>query len=104
MGSIAMKVSNPSFTSINGVRTNAKLITVIQELLDYIQYIENKWDTANLWFRGLSRSSYGLIPSIYRKSIWKYSTNNANEVYGEFIRRGRAFIRTQSEYSKWEWY
>jgi hypothetical protein len=99
-----MKASSLSFASISGVKTNAKLISTIQELLDYIQYMEDKWDTSNLWFRGLSRSSYGLIPSIYRKSVWKYTTDDANEVYGEFIRRGRAFIRTQSEYSKWEWY
>lgn len=102
-----MKRFESKYLYIKGIKTNAKPIINAQELLQHVEYIQSRWDTNNLWFRGLSRGSYNLMPSIYRKNIWMYDPENAKEIYTEFLRRATPFIKTQSGYtnwSKWEWY
>jgi hypothetical protein len=99
-----MKTSKRAYAIVKGIKTNVELITSVQNLLDHIQHLESEWDTNNLWFRGLSHASYDLVPSIYRETIWKYSSEDANEVYTEFLRRAKPFIRAENVKSRWEWF
>ena len=99
-----MKRINPNYTFVKGTKTNLKLINTVQELLDHVHFIEKRWDVRHLWCRGVSHASYDLIPRIYRRTIWKYDVKDAKEIYAEFLRRAKPFIRNQGEYSKWEWF
>lgn len=98
------KTFESSYPFVKGIRTNVELINTTQDLLNHIQEIERRWKARHLWFRGLSHASYDLIPRIYRKNVWKYNVEDANEIYTEFLRRAKPFIKTQGEYSRWEWY
>jgi hypothetical protein len=94
------------YTYAEVVKRNVRLIRDVQEFLDYVRDIEKGWDTANfLWFRGSSKAEYHLVPSIYRKDVWKYNSDDAKEIHTEFIRRGKKFFKPgQVGYSKSEWY
>ena len=92
------------YTYVGVVNRNVRLIRDVQEFMDYVRDIEKRWDMTNLlWFRGLSKEKYNLVPSIYRKDVWKYNPDDAKEIYTEFIRRGKAFFKPgQGGYSKRE--
>ena len=95
---------NSLYVARNSVNTNVKIINTVQEFLDQVKTIKDRWKTVSLWFRGLSHSNYHLEPTIYRKNIWKYDVLDAKEIYTEFLRRAKPYITTQYQYSKWEWY
>lgn len=99
-----MKHSHLIFTDANGIQTNKKPLTSLQEFLDCVHHFERKWRADRLWFRGLSNSNYELKPSIYRKQIWTYDVQDAKEVCSEFIRRAKPFASKREMNSKWEWY
>ncbi len=58
-----------------------------------------------MWFRGLSKHSYELLPSIYRKKMWNYNANDEKGLEDEFIRQARSFnVSNHQNLSRWEWY
>lgn len=58
-----------------------------------------------LWFRGVSKSSYALIPGIYRKTVWDYDPDDAADIVNEFINKAKGYNKQSFlPSSKWEWY
>ena len=55
-----------------------------------------------LWFRGVSKANYRLVPSIYRSSIWNYNAQDAQEMFMEFKRRAHPYLTTRP--TEWELY
>ncbi len=84
-----------------GYLTNSRPIESVAQLLECADFIwEKVWtcaDRANVgtespWYRGVASVSFRLIPSSYRKTIWKYDTAAADEIRGEFGRRAIPFL------------
>jgi hypothetical protein len=97
------------FERKNGYLVNTKLIESASELFDCVDYIwEKKWvppDSCNAndqspWFRGMSRTDWGLIPSIYREEAFRYE----KYIRSEFPRRAIPFLENCRFYSTGEIY
>lgn len=93
-------ISNDSFHFGKAKTINRKLISSLSEYLSYVEYLAT--DANELWFRGVSKASYKLIPGIYRHEEWEYSGLAANDLFYKFIRKAKANLSTQ-QYTLWEW-
>lgn len=74
-------------------------IESLQQYLDEIQMLRNK-GFEKIWFRGVADESYGLEPSLYRKS------DNAvieKQLLNRFKVRALPFLEDKGEKSYWEW-
>lgn len=72
----------------------------LQEYLDAINRIENEFEYEKIWFRGIADESYGLEPSLYRK------TDNPiieKQLLNRFKTRSLPFIDDKGEKNYWEW-
>ncbi len=86
-----------------GIITNNKKVEYLSEYLDLIEEIKVLWLVEDkVWFRGVPDFSFSLIPSIYRKELWKYSQEKARWFFGEFNRKAKAFLDNKK--SLWELY
>jgi hypothetical protein len=100
------------FKREHGYLINTKVIESASELMDCVDYIWKKiWVAKDpvaeeefAWFRGVGCADYKLIPSIYRKKVWKYNWQAAHEIRGEFPRRAAPFIDYCRFYSEGELY
>lgn len=97
-----MKIDNNSFQKYSWKYANKKLINSIGEYREYINYFTRKWEV-NLWYRGVSNSSFRLIPSIYREETWTYDFDKAKDIFNNFVHRARGYL-TDGDIGKWEWY
>jgi hypothetical protein len=95
------------------LQKNKELVTSVNDFLKHVQYFEKRWeypkDESWLWFRGVSDENYFLTPGIYReiKSKGKFSSQDAMDLFGEFVRRSKPFTRNSvnsSKWGDWEWY
>ena len=91
------------FTTTSSKSSTKGLIKTLEEFLDNIRYLQEAWDAPRLWYRGVSKSTYGLIPSIYRTITWSYNPVTATDMFNAFIRQGQAIIPS-GQRSKWHWY
>jgi hypothetical protein len=98
---MSIKPDDLSTTAMHCLQ-NTSDIESITNFLEYVYYLQQHWDNNELWFRGVSKSSYKLVPSIYRQTVWKYKSDQANDIYFEFIRKARSCLSDSC--SKWEWY
>ena len=86
------------FRPIEKVKTIEEFVRLVRVLTDY-------WNTDIVWFRGHSKETYKLVPSIYRPEVWKYDLDSETEIEDEFIRLARSFNGKNSrELCRWEWY
>lgn len=109
---IPVNKGGPRFTRENGYLVNVDLIESSAQLVEYVDHVwENIWaprdrclEQESPWFRGVSRHTYKLIPSIYRENIWKYDPVDAEDICGEFSRRSAPFLEQGRFYSPGEFY
>jgi hypothetical protein len=103
-----MTTNKGLFRISDGISVNNKPIDSISVYLAHIKALSEKWNTSVLWFRGVSRSSFEPIPSIYRDGLWdywEYSADDANGIFDSFVLRAKSyFSQVRREYSDWEWY
>ena len=93
---------NDVFVNSRHKTFNKDVILSLEDYLTHIEHLQDMWNPDALWFRGVSSSSYFLVPGFYRQF------NNLNQVgardlFDSFIRRGKAFTRSGS-YTRWHWY
>ena len=99
-----MAVTSRSFQRGTNKIYNIKRIESITEYLDYIHYFQNLTTFESLWFRGVSKSTYNLIPSVYRKEVWDYDPEEAKNLVDRFIHKAKGFMTTANRLDRWEWY
>jgi len=92
-----------TFNNEEGILVNLERVVSISDYLDYIEEIKDKWNTDLIWYRGVPKSSFSLVPSIYRNNVWKYNQKDARIFYNEFRRRATPFINYNQK-SMWELY
>jgi hypothetical protein len=97
-----MAIKSNNFAISKSFQQNKRAIESVPEFLEYVYYLQKAWGETELWFRGVSKSSYKLVPSIYRSDVWKYDTDDAKDVFFEFTRKAKACLTGSC--SKWEWY
>ncbi len=96
----------------HGYLVNNKLIQSVSELFDCVDYVWEKiWvakepeaEEESPWFRGVGRTEFKLIPSIYREKAWSYDMIDAEDIRGEFPRRAAPFMEYCRFYSAGELY
>lgn len=99
-----MMVNRDSFTTVAGILTNRKLLTNVQEYVDFVEYLRNRFDVDRSWYRGVSHAKYGLIPRVYRDRLWERHEDYEWWLCVDFENRARPFISDHGSYSHWEWY
>ena len=100
-----MKITRNFFVRGKQKSYNKKPITSLNDYLSYVNYLGRYWDVEQLWFRGVSKSKYLLVPSIYRTSDWDFDWQNVREITDEFIRRAASPAPNSSrDLTRWEWY
>jgi hypothetical protein len=84
-----------------------KKINDLSEYTEAIRVAESKIDDDSsdyVWFRGMSSQSFKLIPSQCREKNWKHDALLENDLISEFIHKGRALIKGNSnKNSTWDW-
>lgn len=99
-----MSINKNSFHKGATKTYNRNLIDSLSEYLEYIHYIQDSSTVETLWFRGVSKAKYKLIPRIYRKDIWTYNHIEAKNITNRFIHKAKGHISPSSKFEKWEWY
>jgi hypothetical protein len=99
-----MSINKSSFQILSDKKCNIKPIQHISEFQDYIGYFESLFSSKYLWYRGVLNSSYQLIPSIYRDSIWHYNPTDEWDMTNAFIHKAKGYFKESSTIKKWEWY
>ncbi len=100
-----MKITRNFFVRGKQKSYNKKPITSLNDYLSYVNYLGRYWDMERLWFRGVSKSKYLLVPSIYRTNDWDFDWQNVREITDEFIRRASSPAPNSSrDLTRWEWY
>jgi hypothetical protein len=89
--------------SRRGIRTNRDPFDTIEEYLRAVDQLRRETETEELWFRGVGRSSYPLVPGLYRRETWSYDPDTAMDIFREFSRRAKPFVSNR-RLSRWEWY
>ena len=96
-------VTKKSFVEYRLKTTNTSLIESVSEYIKYVEFLRNSF-MPDIWFRGISRSSYKLVPSIYRNNVWNYNKSGAQDITNSFIHKAKIYYSNKSRISKWEWY
>jgi len=92
------------FVNKKGYRINKYKIETLSDYIDLVRFIESKQEE-RLWFRGVTKVKYRLIPGIYRGSNPEYNRIHENDISYEFIRKAKAYPKVGGgNYSKWEWF
>ena len=99
-----MKINSNFFKTINGIKTNVRLLENIREYLEVIEYLTSDFDSIDLWYRGISHVKYELIPRVYRLCLWKSHEDCEWWIYTDFTNKARSFIPNHHNYSEWDWY
>ena len=63
---------------------------------------EELWRISELWYRGVSKATYKLIPGVYREG--KYNLDDAKNLANSFIHRAKGYLTYGTTIGKWEWY
>jgi len=93
------------FVNKKGYRINRFKIETLSDYLDLVRFIESKQEIELLWFRGVTKVSYRLIPGIYRGANSKYNRIYENDISYGFIRKAKAYTKVGAgNLTKWEWF
>lgn len=99
-----MKDPKLAFTTTKNKIYNTKLITSLQEYLAHVNYLHRDWAPNAVWYRGVSKSNYPLVPGIYRDDTWDYDEVSANDLLYDFSRQAQAYLSpSHNKLTKWEW-
>jgi len=52
------------FNEAGGIISNVSSIKKLDQYIQLVRILTNEWETTWPWFRGVSRASYSLVPSI----------------------------------------
>src|ERR1017187_230672 len=95
------------------VRRETMMLTyeanTLRQFMKRIQAISKAWETKkdgspNLWYRGSRKSSWALVPKLYRPNgPAKKLLQTEDEIREEFVRRAPGLIAYRPE-NAWEWY
>jgi hypothetical protein len=81
----------------------------LRQFMKRIEEIRKEWETKkdgkpDLWYRGLQKSSWPLVPKLYRPSeAAKKLLQTEDEIREEFVRRAPS-LTTHRPDNAWEWY
>ena len=99
-----MIVTKRHFKTTKFKTFNKRPIESLTEYLHYIEYVHKIWEKGQLWYRGISKSKYKLIPRIYR-TTWKYDNIIAKDITNSFINKAQGILKPNTyPESKWGWY
>lgn len=99
-----MKINSKFFKTKSGIKTNSKLLDTVQDYIDAIEYLRDKFDVNTLWCRGVSHAKYELIPKVFRDRLWETHEDYEWWVFTTFTDKARQFIPDHNTYSEWKWY
>lgn len=99
-----MKIDSNFFKTVNGTKTNVKLLENVQGYVDVIEYLRETFDVDKPWYRGVSHAKYELIPKVYRDRLWERHEDYEWWLCVDFENRARPFIPNHHNYSEWDWY
>jgi len=100
-----MKITRNNYVHGRQKTYNKKLITSVAEYLAYVDSISRRWEGVGLWFRGVSKARYLLIPAIYRTNDWNFNWPAVRGITDEFIRRAASPSSNATRgLTRWEWY
>jgi len=99
-------LSKSKYKKTEGYFTNVNKIESLHQFIEEVEGIRKDWDLepGDIWFRGVYKETYKLIPSIYRRKVWKYDSGVEADTFSEFIRRAKSSIKINRDLSNWEWY
>ena len=81
----------------------------LRQYMKRIEEIKAAWDSKkqgspHLWYRGLQKSSWPLVPKLYRpRDATRELLHAEDEIREEFVRRAPSLTQLQPRNS-WEWY
>ena len=75
----------------------------ISQFLEQVNEIQNKWNWDEIWFRGVENTNFKLLPSLYRGK-YKIDLEEEQELFGQFIRKAKAFISDYQKLRPIDWY
>jgi len=85
------------------------LTSTAENLLDFmarIKEIETKWkdsdDQFGLWFRGLQKADWALVPKLYRE-LEEDEDSEEDDIREYFVTRAPTLTTYKPE-NEWEWY
>lgn len=94
-----------NFMNYDGYIKNINPVKTIDDYVFLVRILFDNWETKEVWFRGLSKERYELIPSIYRAKIFKFDTNKQRNIEDDFIRRAKSYDQYNiNVLTRWEWY
>jgi hypothetical protein len=83
-----------------------KKVKSLSEFVEAVTKAETLIDnngSSEVWFRGASKQSHKLVPSLYRNDR-KYDPDSEYESITEFINKARAFLNGSKEHDNmWDW-
>jgi hypothetical protein len=83
-----------------------KTITTLSKFAEWVEQVSNlgtQDERETMWFRGAGKSTYKLIPGLYRIESG-LSRDSDDELRVEFSRRAMPLLAGQAPRDKWEWY
>ena len=99
-----MKINSNSFKTVNGIKTNVKLLEKVQEYVDVIEYLQESFNVNEPWYRGVSHAKHELIPKVHRDRLWDIHENYEWWIFTTFANKARQFIPNYNSYTDWKWY
>jgi hypothetical protein len=85
------------------------IASTLREYSECIEKTQKDWETKkdgvpDLWYRGLRKSSWPLVPKLYRpQSTARELLETEDEIREEFVRRAPS-LTAQKPGNAWEWY
>jgi hypothetical protein len=83
-------------------KSKIKNLSEFVEAVDKAETLIDDNESADVWFRGHAKTSYKLIPSIFRNNS-SYNPSNESDEVTQFIHKARAFLNGGREHeSMWD--
>jgi len=84
-------------------KLKVKNLSEFVEAVDQAEDLIDDDQTADVWFRGQPKTTYKLIPSVFRNNH-RYNSKNESSELTQFIHKARAFLNGGREHENmWDW-
>lgn len=77
--------------------------TSLSEFTQWVEEVSDLFDSPPIWFRGVARERYQLLPGLYRSKEGRAKWTD-DELRAEFSRRAIALPKELLPRTDWEWY
>lgn len=98
-----MRNISEKFINKDSMYENKEEILNLNSYLELIDDLRHLWKNRKLWYRGVSRSEFDLVPTIYRDRSWNYTMGKENRLIKDYKRNSYPHLK-QSNFSIWELY